>query len=649
MAKGTFDTIPFSCRGPLCRRRVLRQRRRSVRKIVFSTFCFFLLCCSRHTAIKDDSVYMPDKMIHADFQNDPVVYTPAGWDADTEGRLAISYLRSDPVTGKFLGAFLRISMDQGKTWSTEKLVGREDKVFHVYLSWPALYAIFLHNGYLSFTRSEDRGQTWSAAVAVSDEPGASLTSKLVQLSPSRIYVVWSDNRSGEWTTYFSASSDGGRTWRPNIPIEYDFRGKVQRFPQLVAGLNGRLIAIWSDDRDPQTLYDIRASISDDDGWHWSPSQKLNDDHEHAWQYAVAACSRGSEVYVVFDDFRDKGEEGDNDFNIYFTRSADNGATWSRNRRVNDVVAGVDGSPTIAVDERGRLFCVWVSSRQSIFGNIFLSYSDDKGETWSPSTRVDQTSEELLRTFPSVVPFKDGSLCVGWREEHSTYSQEMKCHLSPRRAREAASLLARSEAVWPKRRAELAQEPPEPLEEGRLVFADDFLDQRARNWEETAGTWLVANGSYVGVARSGCYLSWMRLPEPKAYILTGSFKLNPIEHQMALIFFRARRGRTSARYWVIGNRFRTGAFVSVGSRLPPSGQWPPGEVRQSYWYPFQQSRMYRFRLKVTPSGIRYWVDGRLMLSYQGDLPSPGQLGIGGIAFFSTSFGQMRLRELSMNDE
>ncbi len=79
----------------------------------------------------------------------------------------------------------------------------------------------------------------------------------------------------------------------------------------------------------------------------------------------------------------------------------------------------------------------------------------------------------------------------------------------------------------------------------------------------------------------------------------------------------------------------------------SGYWSIGDIRQSYWYPFQNDRNYRFTLKVTPGSVKYWVDGRLMISYQGELPPPDRIGIGGRAVFSTSFQNIQVHEISAN--
>src|SRR5262249_3379346 len=140
---------------------------------------------------------------------------------------------------------------------------------------------------LFYSRSETDGATWSAPVQINDEQdsvaGFSPLGPLVQPSERDVYCLWADRRRGFPLIFFSASHDGGRTWSPNQAVEYDFREGEQTQPRLAAGADGRLLAFWTDARDPRTLKDIRAAYSDDGGQHWSPSQRLNDDAEPVWQ------------------------------------------------------------------------------------------------------------------------------------------------------------------------------------------------------------------------------------------------------------------------------------------------------------------------------------------------------------------------------
>ncbi len=81
--------------------------------------------------------------------------------------------------------------------------------------------------------------------------------------------------------------------------------------------------------------------------------------------------------------------------VYFSQSADGGATWSVPVRVDDDAAGgVQVHPNIAVDDDGVLFAAFVDHREHpdlpVF-DVYLTYSQDGGATWAPNIRVNDIS------------------------------------------------------------------------------------------------------------------------------------------------------------------------------------------------------------------------------------------------------------------
>ena len=64
---------------------------------------------------------------------------------------------------------------------------------------------------------------------------------------------------------------------------------------------------------------------------------------------------GNTILVVFQDFREKGADADRDWNVYYSRSLDNGETWEPNKRLNDVKKGRQETPRLGVDKAGNIF------------------------------------------------------------------------------------------------------------------------------------------------------------------------------------------------------------------------------------------------------------------------------------------------------
>lgn len=559
---------------------------------------------------------------------------------DGSDRLAAVYVKLRKLDGKPEGTFFRLSTDAGETFGPERSLPGG-----LYILPSGLVAI-RHEASpgaglnIFFSRSLDGGATWSQRTQINDEQGSfgvgawSTGFSLVQSSSNDLYALWTDGRRGFLSLYCSASSDGGRTWSPNQPVEDDFREGDQVSPVLRTTAAGRLIAIWVDFRDRMTLADIRSSYSDDAGRNWSPSKKINDDTAHVWQVAPSAVVTGNQILIAFADFRDGGEEGDNDWNIYFTRSTDNGVSWSRNVRVNDVTPGNDESPGLAIDSEGRTLCVWTSSRRSIFGNVALSYSTDLGESWAPSALLGDSSA-VARHHPPSLMAVGKRLLAQWREERFGSPGHQQVWIE-----------ASESALLPVPAVSYAESNKLVYQRGEVIFSDDFSGDGPSRWRTVSGIWMNVHGAYLGVHPTGSWFVGLApVGEPESYELRGRFKLDPINHERADLYFR--RDSSGRRYYLISNRFRFGCWLgsnedgtAIAKGLELNGR-PLVERR----FPFQNNRWYDFTLVVTPDRVDYLVDGRLMLSSVSGLRlAPGSFGIGGRGAAPTSFDDIVVTEI-----
>lgn len=565
-------------------------------------------------------------------------------ESDGRNRLLIQYDKYDKAGGDKLGRFFSISADGGASFISEisaKAVSRseENAIYNFKFMRGGLAAVYSIGRNIFYTRSSDEGAIWTEPVQINDEQHSAYAHvSFIHRSANDIYCLWQDERRGFPLAYFSASSDGGRTWMPNQPVEYDFREGNQTGPKLVVGAGGRLIAVWEDWRDRQTLVDIRSSYSDDGGRHWSESKIINDDSEHVWQSSFDVVSRGDHVYIVFNDFREPGEEGDNDWNIYFARSQDNGTTWSENIRLNDIKKGVDKWPSLAIDDDGILYCTWASSRENIFGDVVFSYSTDGGQSWSRSIMVSESDGLSRREQVNIIVVSRKKPLCSWYEFNNKSSFYRLAWL------EALSFPDPPSGSKPDGRT--AQPSPLALEEGETLFADDFSSGTDVRWQTTDGTWMMVKGAYMGVATGlRFFSSYARFAEPESYILKGRFLLDPVSHMIAYLYFRA--DPAAGTYYVIANRFREGAWLGINEerRSVASRHWLNSRPLTQRSFPFQNNRWYSFKLVVTPKQVDYYVEGRLMLSYKGRLTMPpNKIGIGGFEQAPTYFDDIAVTDI-----
>jgi hypothetical protein len=552
--------------------------------------------------------------------------------------LLVAYSKLNRQDGKNLGNFFRVSTDGGSSFGPEqKAPGGALRFVEGGLTAVSTTAA-AGGSNITHRRSFDGGANWTGPTQINDEEGSVRWGfgggfSFVQPTPNDAYCLWTDRRRGFISLFSSASHDGGLTWSANQAVEYDFREGEQSAPKLLTGADGRLIAIWIDWRDRQTLADIRSSYSDDGGRHWSASLRINDDSEHVWQIAPTAVAMDNKVFVAFQDFRDAGEEGDNDWNIYFARSEDNGATWMKNVRMNDIQQGEDAGPSLSVDESGTLHCAWKTGRYSIFGDVALSHSTDGGRTWTASVVLSESRELMIRQPHAAVPVSKGRLLCEWGEAGFDSSKTRLAWLEPL---VGPADTPATRAVDPGDERDSVKAPPR----GEIVFSDDFSAGNVERWQAASGVWTVVDGALMGVepAAPSPFAIYGRMEEPDRYVVSGRFKLDSVAHHVADLYFRWAPG--GKKYYQITNQFRFGVWMGLRDgdpRAPVSGSQLASRPLVQRRFPFQNSRWYEFVLAVAPERVDYFVDGRLMLSHTQPLRlPPGRFGIGGAGQAPTYF-------------
>jgi hypothetical protein len=158
--------------------------------------------------------------------------------------------------------------------------------------------IFGTRSALKALTSTDGGATLSPAVPVADiiprQPATTtwdVTSTAVDASSGpfkdRVYVVWSDNRSGRSEAYIVYSADKGKTWSKPRAVNDDrpwplgpdrYQGPNHTTPEVAVNNDGIVGVMWYDRRDhpDDVAYDVRFSASLDGGETWLPSIRVSE-------------------------------------------------------------------------------------------------------------------------------------------------------------------------------------------------------------------------------------------------------------------------------------------------------------------------------------------------------------------------------------
>lgn len=263
------------------------------------------------------------------------------------------------------GVYVRRSSDGGKTWEKDAIgvsvFTEKDSVmkmadmpriwadanakspfrgnlYYAWIEWG------LENSIVLFSRSTDQGRSWSKPMRISTVPGlprddnGSVVGIIGTIAPDGTeYIVWNQGLN----VTLAISKDGGKTFAPSRPI-FDvgppyFGGtgsipgvsRVMGFPQIaVDSKSGNLFVTWSDYRNGDV--DVFISRSADRGLTWTKPLRVNDDpiHNGGDQFFqwMAVDPVSSDIYVQFYDRRADPENRKT--RLTLARSTDGGKTFT---------------------------------------------------------------------------------------------------------------------------------------------------------------------------------------------------------------------------------------------------------------------------------------------------------------------------------
>jgi hypothetical protein len=201
---------------------------------------------------------------------------------------------------------------------------------------------------ISFNSSADQGVTFSIPKSLSNNVGNSVSPQITVDSTGNIDVAWVNDSPGNFDTFFSRSGDKGATFSAPKDVSNAF-GQA-RSPQLAVDGGGNINVVWADNTPPDFNPDIFFSRSGDGGVTFSTAQNISNSSgfsSNPWLTVDA----GANINVAWEDHTPGNDD------IFFTRLTDAGPTFSTPLNLSSD-AGLSLAPQIAADKSGNINVVW---------------------------------------------------------------------------------------------------------------------------------------------------------------------------------------------------------------------------------------------------------------------------------------------------
>ncbi len=240
------------------------------------------------------------------------------------------------------------------------------------------------NDEIYYKRSTDGGQTWGADVRLTNDTAESVK-PCIAISGSVVNVIWVDGRDGNDEIYYKRSPNAGTNWTSDIRLTNDTADSW--FPSM-ACKGSDVYVVWEDKRNGGMSEDIYYKYSSNGGVSWGSDVQLTINPAYSRYPSIAV--NGSDVHVVWFDYRD------NNYEIYYKHSTDNGNSWLADTRLtNDTASSIIAS--IAVNG-SNIHVVWTDMRNGS-EDVYYKNSNDNGVSWSKDVAL--TNYSGNSTKPSI--------------------------------------------------------------------------------------------------------------------------------------------------------------------------------------------------------------------------------------------------------
>ena len=344
---------------------------------------------------------------------------------DDEGRISLAWMEEDKdlrrvlyarteKSGGPIGASVTVNQPTEAPYMRQEAPALAVAGDDVFLTWalthPKLTTDKPFSNELRLSRSTDGGKTFLPSILVNDDEqviGHSFDS--IHVAPDGVmHVAWIDGREGkkESGTFVTRSTDHGRTVGKNLKV--DENTCVCCRTSLTTGPDGTLYVAWRKIL-PGDLRETVVARSTDGGQTFTTPVIVGHD-----QWAFPGCphrpasigtDRLGRLYVVW-----YTEGVDETPAVFLAYSDDHGETFSPKQKLNVSKGTFPDHPQLAVDPEGRLVIVW-EEQSPVRREVVMSLSLDRGQTFSTPQKLNEKKGQT----PTLSMNAKGLAALAWME------------------------------------------------------------------------------------------------------------------------------------------------------------------------------------------------------------------------------------------
>ena len=246
------------------------------------------------------------------------------------------------------------------------------------------------------------------------------TPQIAVFGTSYFYIVGTDDRNGNQDIFLEKynSSDGSAVWN-NVKVNVDANNAAQIKPELAVDSTGNIYIVWMDDR--LGNWDTYTQKYDPDGNNlWAADLKINSDiGTDSQENPRVAVDDEDNFYAVWED------EVNGDKDIFLAKFDTDGNVLFAGKKINTDSSGLDQyEPSVVFDGVDYLYFCWSDKRNSQ-PDIYAQKCDKTGArvmsgNWAGGdVKInDDSMSDAWRTKPSVAYFSDSAIYFSWEDDRN---------------------------------------------------------------------------------------------------------------------------------------------------------------------------------------------------------------------------------------